>query len=87
MVARSEGKCNRLNWRNEAVKMRSLLLSACRELERYGVQMPDRVQEWWTAQKSLARARKVQQSEFGVLQTLIAEEEARAERHNDTGEC
>ena len=74
---------NRLNWRNEAVKLRALLLAASRRLEEYGVEMPDRVREWWAVQKSLAIAGRVKRSEFGVLQMAIAAEEKRQEDLSD----
>lgn len=63
--------CNRYNYRNEAVKLRALLLSACKRLDEYGTEMPDRVARWWQVQKTLALVGRVRKSEFGVLQTAI----------------
>ena len=82
----SKGKrkrCHRHNWRNEAVKLKALLYSACQRLEMYGTEMPARVTEWWKAQKALALMGRVRKSEFGVLQTLMAREEAREEQNGN----
>jgi hypothetical protein len=72
-------RTHRHNWRNEAVKLRAIAISACKRLDEYGVEMPDRVAEWWKTQKSLALMGRVRKSEFGVLQMAIAAEEAREE--------
>lgn len=73
----------RHNYRNEALKLRALLLSACKLLEDYGVEMPASVASWWAAQKSLALIHRVKRSEFGVLQMAIDAEEKRLEAIND----
>lgn len=73
----------RKNYRNEALKLRALLLSACKRLEDYGVEMPARVASWWSVQKSLALIGRVKKSEFGVLQMAIDAEEKRLEAMND----
>lgn len=73
-------KCHRHNWRNEAVKLRAITLSACKRLEEYGIEMPDRVKEWWVVQKRLALLGRIRKSELGLIQEAIAVEEARQEQ-------
>jgi hypothetical protein len=80
---RMQGHAARHNWRNQAKKYEALLRSACVRLEQYGVEMPDRVREWWKVQKSLALIGRVNASEFGVLQTMLADEEARMMKINE----
>lgn len=69
-----------INWRNEAVRFERLLVSACKTLEAYYPDaMPQDVARYWNAKKTLALMRKEKTSEFGVLQTLLADEEQRIE--------
>jgi len=74
---------NKVNRRNKAIKLRALLLSACKRLDEYGIELPDRVHEWWKAQKNLALIRRMQSSEFGVLQQALAAEEERERKLNE----
>jgi len=64
------------NYRNESVKLKAHLIQACRHLEQYGIEMDSKLAAWWRAQKTLALIRKQKGSDFGVLQTTIANEEA-----------
>jgi hypothetical protein len=78
----ANGGAHRRNRRNECIRLRALLLSACKRLDEYGIEMPDRVARWWQAQKALALMGRIRKSEFGVLQQAIAVEEAREEALN-----
>ena len=82
-LKRPQGHTRRHNWRNRAKKYEALLRSACVRLEQYGVEMPDRVAEWWKVQKSLALIGRINASEFGVLQMRLADEEAKLLRRDE----
>ncbi len=48
----------RRNSRNECVKLRKLLLSACSKLEMYGIAPGQDLDRWYKAQKTLATVRR-----------------------------
>jgi len=85
----------RRNYRNECIELRELLTAACKQLERYGIEMPGgwRTNEgrpkpfgvlaWWRYHKRLALLERQRRSDLGLIQKAIAIEEAKEEELND----
>ena len=72
-------RANTRNSRNDCIKLRELLTLSCKRLDAYGVEMPTKVAEWWQIQKNMALIKRVNSSEFGMLQMAVADQEAREE--------
>lgn len=64
-----------VNWRNEAVKYKRLLYSACNTIQQYWPeQMAEDVEKWWQAQRNLARLRRISAADCGKIIHELLEE-------------
>lgn len=68
---------SQVNWRNEAVKYKRLLYSACNTIQQYWPeQMAEDVEKWWQAQRNLARLRRISAADCGKIIHELLEEDS-----------